>query len=109
MIPEIQLTAKEQQVLQIYRDSSMSGIGRAVRQSLGYAASAGVFLCLAISYDEPLYAIGIYAIFVLQLGVRILVARRIAGVMPKILCRYEDHISGLQNHLEKVSSNDRNS
>jgi hypothetical protein len=97
---EIQLTPKEREILQIYRHPSNSRMGPAIRQTAGYAVSAGIFLYLAITRSEPLFAIGIYVIFMLQLILRLLKARVLVGVMSEILRRYETQLGELQQQLD---------
>ncbi len=103
----IQLTPKEREILQIYLHPSSSGVQPAIRQTIGYAVSAGVFLYLAISRSEPLYAIGIYVIFMLQLIIRLLKARVLVGVIPEILRRYETQFGELQQQLDGAKAKDR--
>ena len=67
-------------------------------------ALAGLFLYLALSRDER-YAIGIFGMFVLYLGIRIYSARRIAGIMPRILQQYEFRIAELEARLRKIEGN----
>jgi hypothetical protein len=62
----------------------------------------GFFLYLALARHEPLYSIGIFAMFVLYLAIRIYSARRISGIMPRILGQYEPRIAELEARLHKI-------
>jgi hypothetical protein len=90
------LSEVERAVLRTYIDPAASGISRAVRLSLQYATSAGIFVFLAIWQDNPLWSLAVYAIFLLFMAVRLVGARRIAGIMPGIIRKYEERISALE-------------
>lgn len=97
-----QLTDTERQVLAMYRDPAKSGMGRAVRLSIQYALGGAVFLYLAIDTGNPWYSVVIYAIFVAWMIARLLGGKKLAGVMPAIIDKYEDRIQD----LEKRGSSD---
>jgi hypothetical protein len=71
------------------------------RSSIYCAVLAGFFLYLALARNEPRYAIGIFGMFVLYLAIRVYSARRVAGIMPRILERYEFRIAELEARLRK--------
>lgn len=97
------LTEQERAVLQLYRNSKSSGLGRQLRLSVQYAIGAGIFLGLAIWFNQPLYAVVVYVVFLLWMIMRLRGARTIAGVMPRIIDKYESEIREL-----KVKSISRN-
>jgi len=43
-------------------------MGRATRLSIQYLVGAGVFIALAVAYDEPLFALVTYGTFVVLSG-----------------------------------------
>ncbi len=94
------LTPTEKQVLLAYRSPEHSGMRRATRLSVQYAVGAGVFVWLCISEQQPLWCLAVYAIFVIQLAVRLHNARRMAGVMPGVIKKYEARIAQLETGME---------
>ena len=95
-----QLTDHEHQVLAIYRDPARSGIGRGIRLSIQYAIGAGIFLVAAIVTGNPWWSVVVYGVFVAWMAVRVLGARRLAGVMASIIEKYESRITELQQQLD---------
>ncbi len=85
-----------------FRESGKSAPNALLRTSIYCAALAGVFLYLALARHEPLYSIGIFAMFVLYLAIRIYSARRISGIMSRILGQYEPRIAELEARLHKI-------
>ena len=96
------LNPQEQSVVRRFNESKKSGISALLRSSIYCTALAGLFLYLALARQEPLYSIGIFGMFVLYLAIRVYSARRIAGIMPRILDQYESRISELEARLQKV-------
>lgn len=95
------LTPDEQRILVLYADPSKSDLPRAIRLSIQYAVGAGIFLVLAIQRNQPWYAAVTYLVFVAYMGVRIVGAHRLSGVMPSILQKYEARIAELEAALRK--------
>jgi hypothetical protein len=91
-----------------FRESGKSAPNTLLRTSIYCGAVAGVFLYLALARHEPLYSIGIFAMFVFYLAIRIYSARRISGIMPRILQQYEFRIAELEARLSKAE-NDKSS
>lgn len=91
-----------------FRNTGKSAPSMLLRSSLYCAAIAGLFLYLALARQEPLYSIGIFAMFVLYLAIRIYSARRISGIMPRILQQYEFRIAELEARLQKFEGNKTN-
>ena len=100
----IDLTPQEQSVVRPYRNPERTGVAWLLRSSIQCTVVAGIFLCLTLAYNEPRYAIGIFAMFVLYLAIRVYSARRIAGIMPRIVQRYEERIAELERQLGKTDS-----
>lgn len=73
-----------------------------LRSSIYCIVLAGLFLYLALARNEPLYSIGIFGMFVIYLAIRVYSARRISGIMPRILQQYEMRIAELEARLRKV-------
>lgn len=94
--PVIRFTPDEQRVLALYRDPRKAGLRRAVRLSIQYALAAGCFVTVAIVTGNPLWSLAVFGVFVAWMGVRLLGARQIAGVMPRIIQKYEDYIAQLE-------------
>jgi hypothetical protein len=67
---------------------------------------AGIFTCAAITY-QPWYALIAYFIFVAFVVVRLIGARRLEGVMPTILTKYDTRISELEAQLESRPLSDQ--
>ena len=95
------LNPQEQSVVRRFSQSRKSPVATLFRSALYCTVLAGFFLYLALARDEPRYAIGIFAMFVIYLAIRLYSARRIAGVMPRILERYEFRIAELEASLRK--------
>ena len=93
------LTDHERAVLAMYRDPAKSNIGRATRLSVQYGIGAGFLVCAGIVTDNPWWAVAVYGVFVAWMTVRLLGMRRIAGVMPTIIEKYEDRIIELEAQL----------
>src|SRR6266404_2602035 len=88
-------TLSERSMVGRFRESGKSAPSALLRTSIYCAALAGVFLYLALARHEPLYSIGIFAMFVLYLAIRIYSARRILG-------QYEPRIAELEARLHKI-------
>lgn len=95
----LQLTDSERAILAMYRDSSNSGMGRAVRLSIQYGIGGAIFLYLAISTGNPWWSAAVYGLFVAWMGVRLLGARTLANVIPAIIKKYEKRIEELEQQL----------
>ena len=96
------LSAREQSVIRRFSESRRSGIAVLLRSSIYCVVLAGLFLYLALAQNEPRYSIGIFGMFVVYLAIRIYSARRIAGIMPRILQQYEFRIAELEARLRKI-------
>jgi len=60
-------TPEDRRVLAAYRNPAKD-MGRATRLSIQYLVGAGVFIALAVAYDEPLFALVTYGTFVVLSG-----------------------------------------
>jgi hypothetical protein len=103
---EAMFTPDELKTLGIYRNTKLWGLGRAVRLSVQYLISAGIFTCAAIAY-QPWYTLIAYFIFVVFVVIRVIGARRLEGVMPTILTKYDPRISELEAQLESRLPSDQ--
>lgn len=99
------LTPQEESVAQKLSDPKRNGVSLLLRSSIYCTALAALFLYLALSREDARYSIGIFGMFVLYLGIRIYSARRIAGIMPRILQQYELRIMELEARLKKLQGN----
>jgi predicted 3-demethylubiquinone-9 3-methyltransferase (glyoxalase superfamily) len=81
-------TPEERRILELYRHPRSSDLGRATRLSIQYLLGAGIFTYMAIAYNSW-FALVTYLTFAAFVGIRLIGARRIAGVMPKVLAKYE--------------------
>ena len=95
------LSPQERSMVSQFRNSGKSASSTLLRTSIYCAAVAGIFLYLALARQEPLYSIGIFAMFVIYLAIRIYSARQISGIMPRILQQYEMRIAELEARLSK--------
>jgi len=98
------LSPPEQSVLRRFNESKKGGLGVLFRSSIYCIVLAGLFLFLTLTRNEPRYSIGIFGMFVLYLAIRVYTARRVAGIMPRILERYEFRITELEALLRKTES-----
>lgn len=96
------LNPREQSVVRRFSASQKNPVAMLFRSSIYCAVLAGFFLYLALARNEPRYAIGIFGMFVLYLAIRLYTARRVAGVMPRILEQYEFRIAELEANLRKA-------
>lgn len=99
------LTEREREVLRLYRNPEASDLGRQIRLSVQYAVGAGIFLGLALWRNQPLYAIVVYVVFVLWMLIRIQRARALAGVMPRIIEKYESEVKELKANTKPEADN----
>ncbi len=91
------LTPEEHRVLSAYSDPKRSGMSRAVRLSIQYALGTGIFVAIGLWDEEPLYLLAVYGIFLAFMAVRLISAKKIAGVMPSIVAKYEARIAELES------------
>ena len=96
------LSAQEQSIVRRLSESKQSGVAVLMRSSIYCVVLAGLFLYLALVRNEPRYSIGIFGMFVVYLAIRIYSARRIAGIMPRILEQYEARITELEARLGRI-------
>jgi hypothetical protein len=87
-----------------YRSGERIGVKALFRSSIYCTAIAALFLYLALTRDEPRYAIGIFVMFLFYLAIRVYSAKRVAGIMPRIVQRYEKRIAELEQQVKKISS-----
>jgi len=92
-------TSEERKVLEAYRIPKSYGLSRATRLSCQYLLGAGIFTYLAIAY-RSWYAIVVFLEFAAFVSIRLIGARRVAGVMPRILAKYEARIAELEGEVE---------
>ncbi len=95
------LNPQEQSIVQRLNQPRTSALSMLLRSSIYCTVLAAFFLYLALARNEPRYAIGIFGMFVLYLAIRIYSARRVAGIMPRVLQRYEFRIAELEARLRK--------
>lgn len=99
------LSPQEQSLVRRFSESRKSRpVAALFRTSIYCTILAGFFLYLALARNEPRYAIGVFGMFVLYLAIRIYSARRIAGIMPRILESYQFRIGELEARLSKLES-----
>jgi len=94
----------EQSLVRAYSDQRHIAVTTLLRSSVYCSAIAALFLYLALERNEPRYAIGIFVMFLCYLAIRVYSARRVAGVMPRIIQRYETRIRELEDKLDKIPS-----
>src|SRR5215471_12977091 len=96
------LSPQEQSVVRRFNESRQSRpVAALLRSSIYCTALAALFLYLALARNQPRYAIGVFGMFVLYLAIRVYSARRVAGIMPRVLQRYEFRIAELEARLRK--------
>ena len=95
------LNPQEESIVRRLNQPRTTAVSVLLRSSLYCTVLAAFFLYLALARNEPRYAIGIFGMFVLYLAIRIYSARRVAGIMPRILQRYEFRIAELEARLRK--------
>ncbi|MCD4728671.1 MAG: hypothetical protein K8R46_13480 [Pirellulales bacterium] len=102
---EYKLTEKERHILGLYRNPKASDFRRQIRLSVQYAISTGIFLGLAIWWNQALYALVVYVTFVFWMFLRLRGAYRVSGIMPTIIEKYELEIAKLRSELgDKANS-----
>ena len=100
----MEFNPQEEAVVKRFDESRKGGVALLLRSSIYCTALAALFLYLTLARNQPLYAIGIFAMFVLYLAIRIYTARQVAGIMPRILQRYERRITELEERLRKIDN-----
>ena len=98
----MELKPREQSVARRFDGQTRSAVGGLLRTSIYCSALAALFLYLALTRDDPRYAIGIFGMFVVYLAIRLYSARQISGIMPRILQQYEFRIAELEARLRKA-------
>ncbi len=99
---ESRLTDDERRVLGLYRDPNASDYRRNIRLSIQYAVGTGVFLAAALVTGNAWWSLVVYGTFVAFLFVRLVGMRRIIGVMPSIIEKYESRIEELETQVDAV-------
>ena len=99
----VDLAPRERSLIGSYRSGERAGVGALLRTSIYCTAIAGLFLYLALTRDEPRYAIGIFVMFLFYLAIRVYSAKRVAGIMPRIVQRYENRIAELEQRVNRIS------
>lgn len=100
----IEITTREQALVRAYSDQKHIAVTTLLRSSVYCSAVAALFLYLALERNEPRYAIGIFVMFLCYLAIRVYTARRLAGLMPRIIQGYEKRIRELEAKLDKIPS-----
>jgi hypothetical protein len=90
------LSPEERRIWTIYADPRYSGLDRAIRLSIQYAIGSGIFVWICLNEQEPLWVLAVYAIFLVFMTIRLIGAKRITGVMPAIIAKYEARIAELE-------------
>jgi hypothetical protein len=90
------LSQRERIILQMYRNPKSSDLRRQIRLSIQYAVGTGIFLVMGIRLENPLYSIIIYGALLLWMVLRLVGARKLVGVMPGIIDKYESEIHELK-------------
>lgn len=98
-----ELTPLERGVLAVYRWPPASAMRRQMRLSIEYAVATGVFAGLGVWTGQPLYGVAVYVVFLCWMFARLRAASRFAGVMPRIIEKYEARIAALQAELERLA------
>ncbi|WP_435017915.1 hypothetical protein TA3x_005538 [Tundrisphaera sp. TA3] len=93
-------TPEERLVLDAYRHPGSSDTRRAVRLSLQYLIGAGIFAYAAIAVS-PWFAVLIWLEFAAFAAIRLRGARRVAGIMPGILAKYERRLAELEGPADR--------
>jgi hypothetical protein len=98
------LSPAEKRVLCMYFDPRNSGLRRATRLSVQYAIGSGIFVYLCLSENEPLWVLAVYGVFLAFMLVRIRNAKKIVGIMPGIIAKYEARIAELETSNDSAKS-----
>jgi len=96
---EVLFTDEERKVLALYAQPSAKEFRRLVRLSVQYTLGTAILATAAVVWNVPLFAVAIWAVLALVLALRLLRARRLVGVMPRILAKYEQQQSVLTGRL----------
>ncbi len=94
------LSDPERRILEVYRNTRRSGIGRALRLAVQYATAGGIFVVTAIVTGSPWWSLAVYGLFLAFMTIRLLGARRLAGAMPSIISKYDSRISDVEGRLK---------
>ncbi len=98
MISEIenQLSAKEKEILVLYKRPENSGVKKQTTISILYIVATGIFTAIGFVYNNLFYSLIVFLTFALFLMLRIRAAKKIEGVMPGIIEKYENAIKELK-------------
>ena len=94
---------EERRILEVYRHPTSSNLRRATRLSIQYVLGAGIFTYLAIAYNSW-FALVTYLTFVAFVGLRLIGAWRIVGVMPNVLAKYAARIAELEARVAELEA-----
>jgi hypothetical protein len=101
---EQSLTEREREVLALYRAQGASNVRRTLRLSIQYSLGAAVLAVAGIFLDNPFFGLAVWAVLVAVLALRLMNARRLAGVMPGILDKYDRHVALLDDRLSAFTT-----
>jgi hypothetical protein len=90
------LTPDEDRIVSLYSNPRVSYLRGAIRLSIQYAGSAGIFLILAIVYHRPWYALVTYIIFLAFFFIRLRRGIKVGRVMRGLIRKYEERIAELE-------------
>lgn len=93
---ENQLSEKEKRILELYKNPKNHDMKKQIRLSVQYLIVSGILLALTIFYKEPLYSVLIFLTFAGYIIIRLIGAKKITGVMPGIINKYENTIKQLK-------------
>jgi hypothetical protein len=73
-----------------------AGRRRTIRMSIQYAIGAGIFVYIAIAYNNPYWSLVVYGTFVFWLFIRVLRASIYFRNMRGLISKYEQRIRELE-------------
>jgi len=89
------LTEKEKLVLEAYKEPQKQ-MKRAIRLSIQYLIAIGIFAFLSVKEKNINYSLVMLGVFAIFIVVRLINAKKVSGIMPRIIEKYEEEIKELK-------------
>jgi uncharacterized membrane protein YhdT len=90
-----QLTKKEKQVLSAY-ENPKEHMRKALRLSIQYLIAIALFAFLSVKEKNINYSLVMFGVFAILIVIRLINAKKISEIMPKIIAKYEEEIKRLK-------------
>jgi len=94
---EDKFTREELNVVNLYRHPNSKTMGRNVRLAIQYGFSSLIFSILTVTHN-PHFVWGVLAIFFIWMIIRLVKMKKIIGIMPGVIGKYEKELQSLKGN-----------